>query len=56
MKKHWEIVEFTYGFAVVYKNKRVALCGTEEAAKVVVTSHGRRMPAARGRRAPVWSK
>jgi hypothetical protein len=36
MKNKWQIVEFAYGFAVIYDGKRVALCGTEERAEDIV--------------------
>jgi hypothetical protein len=35
-KNPWKIVEFAYGFAVLYAGKRVALCGTEERAEAMV--------------------
>ena len=38
MTKDYEIIEFMYGFAVLYKGKRIALCADEEAAQDVVDS------------------
>lgn len=34
----YKIVEFMYGFAVLYKGKRIALCPDEETAEAVVSS------------------
>jgi len=37
-RKGYEKIEFTYGFAVLYNGKRIALCADEDAADAVIAS------------------
>lgn len=37
-KTDWQIVEFAYGFAVLYRGQRIALCADEDRAEAIVRS------------------
>jgi hypothetical protein len=37
-KNDWQIIEFSFGFCVTYKGKRVALCQTEDKAEAIVAA------------------